>query len=114
MATESKTTIVPLNGSNYPTWKVQCRIALVRDGLWGILDGTGTEPPAEEPANLSKFRSNKNRALAIIILAIDPTLLYLIGDPEDPVAVWKKLQDQFQIKMWVNKLVYIADFMRYS
>ena len=30
--------------------------------------------------------------------------MYLIGDPEDPVAVWKKLQDQFQKKTWANKL----------
>ena len=45
MAAESKTSIiVPLNGSNYPTWKVQCRMALVRDGLWGIVAGTDTLP----------------------------------------------------------------------
>ena len=32
-------------------------------------------------------------------------LLYLIVDnPVDPVEVWKKLQYQFQWKMWVNKL----------
>ena len=26
------------------------------------------------------------------------------GDPEDLVAVWKKLSDQFQKKAWANKL----------
>ena len=31
-------------------------------------------------------------------------MLYLIGDPEDPIAVWKKLGDQFQKKTWLNKL----------
>ena len=45
---ESKTSVssVPLNGANYPTWKVQCRMALAcaRDGLWGIVSGTETEP----------------------------------------------------------------------
>ena len=32
---ESKTTvtIVPLSGKNYPTWKVQCRMALMRENL---------------------------------------------------------------------------------
>ena len=39
------------------------------------------------------------------MLSVDPSLLYLIGDPEDPVAVWKKLSDQFQKKMLANKLV---------
>ena len=39
------------------------------------------------------------------MLSVDPSLLYLIGDPEDPVAVWKKLSDQFQKKKWANKLL---------
>ena len=28
--------------------------------------------------------STLNRALAIVVLAIDPNLLYLIGEPDDP------------------------------
>ena len=37
-------------------------------------------------------------------LSVELPLLYLIGDPEDPGVVWKKLQDQFQKKTWTNKL----------
>ena len=38
MASEGKhISIVALNGTNYPTWKVQCRMALIREGLWGIV-----------------------------------------------------------------------------
>ena len=52
---ESKTSaIVPLSGANYPTWKVQCRMALVRDGLWGIVSGTETAP-TEGGDRRSKF-----------------------------------------------------------
>ena len=40
----------------------------------------------------------------MIVLSIQPSLLYLIGDPEDPVEVWKKLKDQFQKSTWANKL----------
>ena len=36
--------------------------------------------------------------------SIDPSLLYLIGDPTDPTVVWKRLSTQFQKKMWANKL----------
>ena len=79
-------------------------MALVRDRLWGIVAGTETAPPAEEAVHLSKFLANRNHALATIVLAIDPALLYLIGDPEGPITVWKKLQDQFQKKTWANKL----------
>ena len=47
------------------------------------------------------FIERRDRALAIVILAVDPALL---GDPEDPAMVWKKLEDQFQRKTWLNKL----------
>ena len=37
-------------------------------------------------------------------MSVDPSLLYLIGDREDPVAVWKLLSEQFQKATWANKL----------
>ena len=49
-------------------------------------------------------RCTRKRALAMIVFSVDPALLYHIGYPEDPVAVWKKLGDQFQKKTWVTKL----------
>ena len=106
MAEMRTVSIVPLNGKNYPTWKVQCRMALVKDGLWGIVDGTEKPPTVvgEDREALKKFTARRDRALAIIVLSVEPSLLYLIGDPEDPVAVWKKLKDQFQKKTWANKL----------
>ena len=74
-------------------------MALVRDGLWRIVVGTETEPgETAEAVRRSKFLARSDRALATIVLAVDPALLYLIGDPNDPGAVWKNLQDQFQKK----------------
>lgn len=96
--------IVPLNGKNYPTWKVQCRMTLMKDGLWGIVNETEQDPGVGEAEAHRKFVSRSDRALAIIVLSVEPSLLYLIGDPENPVAVWKKLKDQFQKKTWANKL----------
>ena len=40
--------IVSLNGSNYPTWKIQCRMALLKDGLWSIVSGTEVLPAEVE------------------------------------------------------------------
>ena len=77
-------------------------MALIRDGVWSILNGSETAP--EEVASRAKFRTRSDKALATIVLSVDPLLLYLLGDPEDPVAVWKKLQEQFQKKTWANKL----------
>ena len=42
--------------------------------------------------------------LAVVVLSIEPSLLYLLGDPQDPAIVWDKLAAQFQKKTWANKL----------
>ena len=90
--------IVPLKGSNYPTWKLQCRMVLLKEGLWSIVNGTEQAPVGEDEEKLAKFAARKDRAVALIVLSVEPPLLYLVGDPDDPVAVWKKLSDQFQKK----------------
>ena len=106
MATEQKTAvIVPLNGLNYATWRVQCQMALIHDGLWGIVSETEQAPGPDAPADSQlKFVSRRDHALATIVLAVEPSLLYLLGNPEDPIVVWKKLRDQFQKKTWANRL----------
>lgn len=40
----------------------------------------------------------------MIVLSIKLSHLYLIGNPNDPALVWKKLANHFQMKIWVNKL----------
>lgn len=106
MASDSKTvTVVPLTGKNYATWKVQCQMALMKDGLWTIVNES-EDPPAVDASEekKAKYATRKDRALATIVLSVDPSLLYLIEEPTDPVVVWKKLGSQFQKKSWANKL----------
>ena len=95
--------IVPLNGTNYPTWKIQCKMSLVKDGLWDIVNGTEVGP-LEGSDRYPKFKGRMDKALATIVLSVDPSLLYLIGDCEDPVAVWQLLSNQFQKATWANRL----------
>ena len=102
MAEMTKVLIKPLKGRNYATWKVQCKMTLIKDGLWNIVTGTKGEPEGEN--DWAKYLLRKGRALAKIVLSVELALLYLLGpDPEDPAAVWKKLSDQFQKKTWANK-----------
>ena len=104
MATDSKNVaLVPLNGKNYSTWKEQCRMALMRDGLWNIVNNK-EKISTEGDKDILNFLSRRDRALATIVLSVDPSLLYLIVDPDDPLVVWNKLADQFQKKTWANKL----------
>ena len=36
--------LVPLKGTNHATWKVQCKMTLIRDGVWNIVKGTEIVP----------------------------------------------------------------------
>ena len=78
-------------------------MALMRDGPWDIVSENESAPAEEEAAKYSKFMDRRDRALATIVLSIDPSLLYLIGDPDDP-SVWEKRSDQYQKKSWANEL----------
>ena len=53
---------------------------------------------------VAKFNVRQDKALAILGLSIDPTLLYLLDGIDDPKAAWKKLHYQYYKKTWANKL----------
>ena len=94
--------IMSLTDKNYATWRVQMKMSLIRDDLFNIVNGTEVSP-TEVSAQI-KFNRRRDRALAMIVLSIEPKLLYLIGDPTDPHVVWDKLSSIFQAKSWSNKL----------
>ena len=97
------TTLVPLNERNFATWKVQVKMHLMKDDLYNIVLGTESAPVSSDAAALRKYEQRRDKALATIVLAVEPKLLYLLGDPKDPKVVWQKLQDTFQKKTWANK-----------
>lgn len=99
---ETRFNVVPLTDKNYPTWKLQMKMYLIKEDLFGIIDGTETVPTAAD--ELVKFNKRRARALSLIVLGIDQKFLYIVGDPDDPVAVWKLLQNTFQKNTWSNKL----------
>ena len=85
-----------------PTWKIQCQMALMKEGLWNTVNEE-TEPMTGA-AEITKFRARRDKALATTVLSVDTALLYLISHPEDPAVVWKKLADQFEKKTWATRL----------
>ena len=93
--------ITPLNDKNFATWKIQVKMTLIKDDLWNIVKGDEVAPT--DTNALQKFNLRKDRALAIIVLSVEPKLLYLLGDPTEPTDTWKKLEDTFQKKSWSNK-----------
>ena len=55
-------------------------LALSLTGISFILDATEAE-------KLAKVEARRDKALATIVLSVETSLLYLLGDPEDPVIV---------------------------
>ena len=68
---------IVLNDSNYATWKIQCKMALMKDGLWGFVNGMETIPDSNDVEATHKYHIKRDRALATIVLAVDPSLLYI-------------------------------------
>ncbi|KAK3880875.1 hypothetical protein Pcinc_014673 [Petrolisthes cinctipes] len=79
-------------------------MALIKEDVWSLVNGTEPIPDPTDTNKYSNYVLKKNKALAIVVLSVDPKLLYLLGEPEDPKEVWNKLADQFQKKTWSNKL----------
>ena len=71
-------------------------MALMRQGLWSILDGTEIVPGVDSGERYAKFAGRHDLALAIVVLSVEPNLLYLLREPKDP--------SQFMKKSWGNKL----------
>lgn len=71
-------------------------MSVIKDGLWGIVTGSEASPSPGDEEQTRKFAARKDRALAVIVLSVDPGLLYLLGDPQDPKVVWDTLENQFQ------------------
>ena len=81
MASESRVvTVVPLNRLNYATWKVQCRMALLKGGLWGIVSRSEQSPDVKDE-NFPKFLARKDKASATIVLTVQPSLFVLDWRP---------------------------------
>ena len=75
----SMVAVVPLNGANDATWRVQCQMSLMKEGLWRIVEGTEAAL-ADSDAGYVNYLSKRDRALAIVVLSVDLNLLYLIGE----------------------------------
>ena len=101
---KSTVNVTALEGNNYATWKIQVKMLLMKENLYGIVEGKEAAPAATDEKGLKDFNARRDRALAIIVLSISAKLLYIIGDPDDPKKVWEKLRDTYQKKSWANKL----------
>ena len=96
--------VTQLNRGNYATWRVQMKMYLISQDLWSYVDGSATVPNSTEVNEHRKYVIKRDKCLASIVLSVESNHLYLLGDPTDPVKVWKLLQDTFMKNSIANKL----------
>ena len=53
------------NGTNYQTWKLQCRMALMEDGLWGTVNGSEAAPDLATDAD--KFQTRPCTGINLVV-----------------------------------------------
>ena len=69
------------------------RAWLMKHGLWSLVKGEETEPPASEAAELKDWRKRRDRAAGELYLAVAPEQRAHFGGSEDnPVKMWKALE----------------------
>ena len=101
---ESKFVIDKLTGANYGVWSMKVKMMLMKDGLWGLIDGTDVlEGPPNQP-ELSAYSRKVAKAIATIGLSVDDSFLLMIGDKETPKAMWDALKEHFQSDSLANEL----------
>ena len=68
-------------------WKINCKMALVKEGVWSIINVIETEPEGNAERK-AKYAAMHDKALVTIILVMKPSLLYLVGpNPTNPVVM---------------------------
>ena len=89
---------------------MQCKKILIREDLWNIVNKTAIIPNLKTNANLySKYLWQKDCALMTSALLVELSLLYLIGNPDDPAVVLKKIADQFKGEKNVDEQVSVEE-----
>ena len=93
MSSSGTPSFAPLSAANYPQWSGEMRAWLMKHGLWSLVKGEESEPPASEAAELKDWRKRRDRAAGEIYLAVAPEQrVHFGGSEDDPVKMWKALE----------------------
>ena len=72
--------------------------------MWNCVTGGGEEA--------DRTPAKRDEAFAVIITNIDPSVLYIVGDTEDPAVCWERLKQHFDRRTLSSKLFLKKKFFR--
>lgn len=98
MAMSSTVRIEALGRENYDTWKLQVKALLVKNDVWGYVNGTVTKPEtaAGNAAAIQEWENKDKKEKFDFILSIAPSQLKVIKNCQTSRDLWLTLENTFQ------------------
>ena len=83
-----------LMGDNYQTWKVRCKLLLMKENTWKYTDPASNNRPVQgEPKDVAQRRA---RALFSITMLCREDIFNTLADVTDPRIAWNTLKNKFK------------------
>ena len=93
-----------LGSENYFSWKFSMSMFLKGKDLWGIVDGSETQPEESDADGRSKFKKRANLALATIGLGVKTNLQIYVRNCKTAKEAWDSLAGRFEKKTLAKKI----------
>ncbi|ETW84639.1 hypothetical protein HETIRDRAFT_311817, partial [Heterobasidion irregulare TC 32-1] len=96
--------VSPLNNRNYPSWSKEIKAWLRLKGLWLLVSGdetapVGTKEKPADPREVAEWKRNAQKAAGALLLSVEEQFRGVLdGIEDDPIAIWTKLEEQFNKK----------------
>ncbi|UYV72131.1 hypothetical protein LAZ67_9001917 [Cordylochernes scorpioides] len=89
--------IEKLNKQNFETWRLQMQMILVHSDLWIYVNEANVKP---EPGNqeFTNWQNKDQKALATIVLSLNPSELIHVKNCKTAEEAWKKIKEVYRPK----------------
>ena len=102
MSTSLIQSIEKLRNGNYNNWKVRVEMALIKEKVWGVVNGSTQKPkvtgsedkiPEATAKAIEEWQNKDENACASILLAVSDSQLPHIRNCKTSTQAWKKLAE---------------------
>ena len=93
--------------NNWMVWKIQIKHLLLRDKLWGYVDGTIKCKASPSDAEQSAYDSKCQEALTAIVLSLASNTVPIIQACEHPNEAWTAQTRDLRQVLWQLSCTYV-------
>lgn len=116
MSSSGSAHIEALGRDNYDVWKLKIRAVLVKNGVWGYVNGTLKKPDLTtdedvDKNDVQKWLTNDEKALSDIVLTLSDNQLMAVKHCQTSREMWLKLESINQSKGPARKATLLKGLM---